>query len=162
VEIDFLKFEIKPKQQTMDQILDSPVSTQKTLTYAGFWIRVGAYIIDAILLSVVNVALSFMFLSNLGDISTIIIYYCITIGIGVAYMAGMESSERQATFGKLAVGIKVGNETGERISFGNAVGRYFAKIISGLLLCIGFMMVGWDDKKQGMHDKMAGTIVYFG
>jgi uncharacterized RDD family membrane protein YckC len=145
----------------MDQILDSPVNDQKTLTYAGFWIRVGAYIIDAILLSVVNVALSFMVLSNMGDISTIVIYYCVTIGIGVAYMAGMESSERQATFGKMAVGIKVGNELGERISFGNAVGRYFAKIISGLLLGIGFMMVGWDDKKQGMHDRIAGTTVFF-
>ncbi len=85
----------------------------------------------------------------------------ISIAIGLAYFAGFESSEKQATLGKQAVGIKVGNANGEQITFANALGRYFGKIISGLLLGIGFMMVGWDDRKQGIHDKLADTYVFY-
>ena len=72
----------------------------------------------------------------------------------------MESSANQGTVGKMAMGIKVGDAKGNVISTGNAVGRYFAKIISGLLLCIGYLMILWDDKKQGIHDKLADTYVY--
>ena len=61
----------------------------------------------------------------------------------------------------MAVGIKVGDQNGEQISFGNALGRYFSKILSALILLIGFMMVGWDEKKQGLHDKIAGTFVFY-
>ena len=61
----------------------------------------------------------------------------------------------------MAVGIKVGNENGERISAGNAAGRFFGKILSGLILYIGYMMAGWDKKKQALHDKLAGTYVFY-
>lgn len=81
--------------------------------------------------------------------------------IGFVYFAVMESSERQATLGKLIVGIKVGDSNGGQLSFGNAIGRYFAKILSGLLVCIGFMIAGWDPKKQGLHDKLANTYVFY-
>ena len=72
----------------------------------------------------------------------------------------MESSAKQATLGKLAVGIKVGKENGEKLSFGNALGRYLSKILSAITLCIGFMMVGWDKKNQALHDKIAKTYVF--
>jgi len=71
----------------------------------------------------------------------------------------MESSESQATLGKRAVSIKVTDMNGNRISFGRATGRDFAKIISGLPLFIGFMMAGWTSKKQALHDMIAETLV---
>jgi uncharacterized RDD family membrane protein YckC len=146
--------------EPLDQILDTPVSQQQ-MRYAGFWIRVGAYLIDGILLAVVNVILGLVIGSSSGSLGTALLVNAISIGIGLAYFAGFESSEKQATLGKQAVGIKVGNVNGEQITFANALGRYFGKIISGLLLCIGFMMVGWDDKKQGIHDKLADTYVFY-
>ncbi|MGC4090180.1 MAG: RDD family protein [Polyangiaceae bacterium] len=76
------------------------------------------------------------------------------------YFAIMESSPRQATVGKLALGLAVTDENGRRIGFGRATGRYFAKIISSIILLIGFMMVGWTARKQGLHDLIAGTLVY--
>ena len=75
------------------------------------------------------------------------------------YHALMESSSYQATLGKMALGLKVTDSNGQQISFLTATGRYFAKIISALICCIGFMMAGWTQQKQGLHDMMAGTLV---
>lgn len=160
----------------MDQILDTQTYQQNRPTaYAGFWIRVAAAIIDGIILSVIFWILIFMlgalvlgagsgsdtdFSSPAAIAGGVAIYGLVLIGY-VLYYAIMESSVRQATLGKMAVGIKVGDQNGNRISFANALGRYFSKIISGLILYIGFMMVGWDDRKQGLHDKIAGTFVFY-
>jgi uncharacterized RDD family membrane protein YckC len=59
----------------------------------------------------------------------------------------------------MAVGIKVTDLAGNRISFLRALGRYVAKIVSFAILLIGFLMVGWTEKKQGLHDMIAGTLV---
>ena len=76
------------------------------------------------------------------------------------YFAGMESSARQATFGKSVMSLRVTNYEGQRISFSHATGRYFAKIISGLVpLAIGYIMAGFTEKKQALHDLIAGTLV---
>lgn len=75
------------------------------------------------------------------------------------YYAGMESSAQQATLGKLAVGMKVTDLTGRRISFLRATGRYFAKLISALTLCIGYAMVAFTARRQALHDKIAETLV---
>jgi uncharacterized RDD family membrane protein YckC len=79
--------------------------------------------------------------------------------IGWLYFALLESSERGATVGKMAMGLRVVTDKGERLSFMNATGRYFAKIISAIILCIGFIMIGFTDKKRGLHDMIAGTLV---
>jgi uncharacterized RDD family membrane protein YckC len=71
----------------------------------------------------------------------------------------MESSSKQGTLGKTIVGIKVTDSNGDRLSFGRAAGRYFASIVSGLTLGIGFMMAGWTSKKQTLHDMIANTLV---
>jgi len=60
----------------------------------------------------------------------------------------------------MALGLVVADEMGQRISFGRATGRYFAKILSSLILLIGFFMIGWTARKQGLHDMIAGTLVY--
>ena len=71
----------------------------------------------------------------------------------------MESSPKQATLGKMALSIVVTDLEGKRISFGKATGRYWGKIISGLILCIGYFMAGFTEKKQAFHDMMAGCLV---
>lgn len=79
--------------------------------------------------------------------------------VGWLYAALMESSASQATIGKRALGLKVTDENGQRISFGKATGRHFGKIISTIIILIGYLMMLWDEKKQTLHDKMAGTLV---
>ena len=69
-------------------------------------------------------------------------------------------SAKQATLGKMAVGIYVTNERGERIGFGRATARYVASILSALILGIGYLMVAFTDRKQGLHDMIAGTLVF--
>ena len=76
-----------------------------------------------------------------------------------AYFAIMESSSKQATLGKMAMGIVVTDKNGRRISFGRAVGRNLGKIISGIILYIGYLMIAFTEKKQGLHDMMAGCVV---
>ncbi len=145
-----------------EQILDAPAGVGKQLNYAGFWIRVAAAILDSMLLYAVFFGLAFLFMDGLTSVGVNVTLQLIFAAAGIIYFAGMESSSRQATLGKMAVGIKVGNAQGQQLSFGNALGRYFSKIISALVLYIGFMMVGWDKNKQGLHDKIAGTYVFYG
>ncbi len=76
------------------------------------------------------------------------------------YNALMESSATQGTLGKMALGIIVTDMNGDRISFGKATGRFFGKIISSLILCIGFLMCAWTENKQCLHDMMAGCLLY--
>ena len=143
--------------EPLDQILDAPVSPQQELRYAGFWIRVAAYLIDYVLMIVLVLILGFS-VGSLGQFAIFLVYIVVYVG----YMCGFESSEKQATPGKMAVGIKVGKANGDKISFANALGRLLGKILSGFFFCIGYMMVGWDDRKQGIHDKLADTYVFYG
>lgn len=83
----------------------------------------------------------------------------ITLGIPWLYYALMESSVKQATLGKMALGIVVTDLAGNRISFGRATGRYWAKLISALTLLAGFVMAGFTAKKQALHDMIAGCLV---
>ncbi|QZH74048.1 MAG: RDD family protein [Erythrobacter sp.] len=141
------------------------------MPYAGFWIRVGAYLIDAILLGIVGAVIGGIFGATGGmtatdpnDVmgATSPLLNLVSIAIGVAYFGGMESSSWQATLGKKACGLIVTDTNGNRISLGKAIGRYFAKILSALILLIGFIMVAFTDKKQGLHDMLAGTLVLKG
>jgi uncharacterized RDD family membrane protein YckC len=75
------------------------------------------------------------------------------------YYALMESSSKQATLGKLALGIVVTDLGGNRVSFGRATGRYFGKIVSGMIMCIGYIMAGFTERKQALHDIMASCLV---
>lgn len=75
------------------------------------------------------------------------------------YRAVMECSPRQATLGKMLLKIQVTDCAGHRVSFGRATARHFSKIISTMLLLIGFLMVAWTKKKQALHDKIAGCLV---
>lgn len=156
----------------MNSILDAPVIAEQKLEYAGFWIRFVAYIIDYIVLGVVDTVLSFAIIgSSMGMVMSddytglggmLAVYYLIVLVINLGYFVLLESSSRQATLGKMAVGIKVGDELGQRISGMNALGRSLSKLLSGIILGIGYIMAAFDVRKQSLHDKIANTVVYYG
>lgn len=143
----------------MDLILDDPQQEKKILEPAGFWIRVASFIIDYIIIQVIIFMLALVS-SSLWDRMPGGVLLGV-IGIYVIYFAVLESSELQATVGKAIVGLKVYDSGMNRLSFANSLGRTFSKFLSFIILCIGFMMVGWDDKKQGLHDKIANTYVFY-
>ncbi len=140
--------------------------------YAGFWMRFAAAIIDGLILAVGGGVLGAIVGgviggvmgssgSSINEIQVVaqIAGYIISVILGWLYEALMESSAKQATLGKLAVGIKVTDMLGARISFGRASGRHFGKIVSGLICGIGYFMAGFTDKKQALHDSMADCLV---
>jgi uncharacterized RDD family membrane protein YckC len=131
----------------------TPSMPAQTAAYAGFWRRVGGLLIDSILLSIVLTPLYLAFRDQLATWSAL------QTGISWLYSALMESSARQATLGKMALGIVVTDMEGNRIGFGRATGRYFAKIISGLILGIGYLMAAFTQRKQALHDIIVGTLV---
>jgi uncharacterized RDD family membrane protein YckC len=154
-------------------------------TYAGFWLRLAAMLIDGILLSVFAYVLIFFFgilgfgaiaasgkldqeslMNSEPDPALIATFIGLYLGFiliytiaGWLYYALMESSANQATLGKKALGIVVTDLEGDRITFLQATGRYFGKIVSAMILYIGFIMAGFTDKKQALHDIMASTLV---
>ena len=133
------------------------------VAYGGFWIRVVAYIIDAILVSLVlGIVMSvfgvkYMDFENPENIDPTA--NLLSILVFWLYFALMESSERGATVGKMAMGLRVVTGDGKRLSFLNATGRYFAKILSAMIFCIGYIMVGFTERKRGLHDMIANTLV---
>lgn len=131
--------------------------------YAGFWMRVVAYFLDFVIAVVSGGVLGAITGLLLGAFISVEGIRAVSIVIGLTwgwlYFALSESSSWQATPGKLALGLLVVDQYGKRIGFGRATGRYFAKIISGLTLLIGYMMAGWTIRKQTLHDLMAGAYV---
>lgn len=141
-----------------------PTFQEMPLLHAGFWMRVASYIVDSIITSVALFVVLFIILMITGvdranyqeTGSAIDLLFVIAVWL---YFALFESSSLQATPGKLALGLRVTDDQGRRIGFGRATGRYFGKIISGLILGIGYMMAGWTRRKQALHDMMAGCCV---
>jgi len=136
--------------------------------YASFWVRVVAFLIDVLILSIPHFLLNrltghdrsdgfFMRTGSFGYAYTD--WNFTTIVFDWLYFSLQESSPAAATLGKRALGLAVIREEGGRISFGQATGRYFGRILSTIILFIGLLMVLWTDRRQGLHDKMAGTIV---
>jgi uncharacterized RDD family membrane protein YckC len=136
---------------------------------AGFWLRLVAFVIDSIILAVVFMGIiwSWDYFSGLaskiekmiGLAAVVRVYSIILVIFNWLYFAIQESSGKQGTLGKMMVGIKVTDLNGNRISFGRATGRLFAKNVSMAILFIGFIMAGLTRTKQSLHDMMAGTWV---
>lgn len=133
--------------------------------FAGFWIRVGAYLIDYVILTIAGFIAMFLLGLALGIFAGVP-----SVGSGVGlflawflfpwlYAALFESGPRQATLGKQAVNLKVTDLGGNRISFGRATGRYFAEWITALTILIGYLMTAFTAKRQSLHDLIAGTVV---
>lgn len=134
------------------------------MNFAGFWIRFVALLIDSIILAIVSILIGFVlgiFLGILGAEPEQAAVAGNIIGIVIAwlYFALQESSPKQATIGKQAMGISVSDLNGDRITFSRATGRYFAKILSGIIFLIGYIMAAFTEKRQALHDMIAGTVV---
>jgi uncharacterized RDD family membrane protein YckC len=143
--------------------------------YAGFWIRFCAAFIDGILLALIGAVLGLILGFVIGmmmgargaaiediEATAELIGNILGFFMNWIYYAAFESSVKQATPGKMAVGIVVTAEAGQRISFGRATGRHFAKILSAIILLIGFIMAAFTERKQALHDIIAGTLVTYG
>ena len=139
--------------------------------YGGFWIRVVATLIDFIAISIVTLPVSVIIRVLTGiaghavamptpgvEAASLIISGSFDALATWLYAALLESSSYQATLGKMALGLKVTDLDGHRISFARATGRHFAKLLS-ICFFIGFIMVGFTRFKQGLHDMVAGTLV---
>ena len=140
--------------------------------YGGFWIRVVAFIIDAIIVRVVLAPVGAIFglgglaMGGFGHGGFLPLHLLgggvmllLTVAGSWLYEAFMLSSGYQATLGKMIFGMKVTDLNGQRISFERATGRHFAKWLSSIILFIGYIMVGFTERKQGLHDMLAGTLV---
>ncbi|WP_372524803.1 RDD family protein [Piscinibacter sp.] len=134
------------------------------LEYAGFWIRVWASIIDTILVLLLTTPLMVMFygrdyaLNSMGGgmrpLELVITWVLPAIAVIAFWRA------RLATPGKMAIGAKIVDAaTGEAPSTGQLVGRYLGYFVSAIPLCLGLVWVAFDPRKQGWHDKLAGTVV---
>ena len=146
----------------------------QTAQYATFWHRLGAYLIDYILITLITCPLSILMgvmgavaeqsgeAAQAASAGVSVLMYAIAIVAGWLYHALMESSSWQGTVGKRVLGIRVTDLDGNRINFGRATGRYFGKIISSLICLVGFIMVLFTERKQGLHDMMASTLVLMG
>lgn len=158
------------------EVLDARVrSRQRSRAsddYAGFWLRLVATLVDGFILGIMVFVVFLIFGGilfaiqgggggNGGPAEAIIglLIWGFSIALPWLYSAYQESSETQATIGKRMLGIRVTDLNGNRISFGQASGRHFGKILSNLVCSIGFLMAGFTEKKQALHDMLAGTLV---
>ncbi len=159
--------ELNPYAAPASKIAESPgLDASQYVGYAGFWRRFCALFVDNLLIGIVEVMIFFvagiaMGMTGNQDNPTpfMIVAYLLIFILVMGYFPGMESSSYQATLGKMAMGIKVTDLYGRRISFGKACGRFFGKILSAIILYIGFIMAGFTEKKQALHDIIAGTLV---
>lgn len=142
--------------------------------YGGFWRRVVAFIVDGLIVGGVMLPFGMgLGLAQLNAImsdeltaealyaliATSMFVWFIRVIVSWLYGAGFESSKFQATPGKMLLGLKVTDLEGRRVTFLRATGRAVGKWLSGLILCIGYILVAFTDRKQGLHDLIAGTLV---
>jgi len=131
--------------------------------YVGFWARVGASLIDSILMAIILVPFARLFGVGM-DIESALRFdspaNIMVNGILPAIAVILFWMYRQATPGKMLIGAKIVDEkTLGKPSTGQLIGRYFAYYLSTIVLLLGFVWVGLDARKQGWHDKLAGTLV---
>jgi uncharacterized RDD family membrane protein YckC len=168
----------------MENLSEKPLYEKKT-QYAGFWIRFAACLLDGIIISIpltviFLVLFYFIFASSgaldvLSDpaaidggftdqqmitfLSTYIIVLLVSIIVPIFYYAGMHASKWQATVGKKLLKLKVTDLQGNRISFWRGLGRYLAMVFISSIFYIGYIIAAFTDKKQSLHDLIAGTVV---
>lgn len=155
-----LKYSEAPVSQETEIWGQTPYNSQSPVAnnffaeqtqYAGFWIRLGAYLIDVVITFVPLYLIQLVIPNPLSIVSTIV--YAL-------YAAILAGPFRGATPGKKVLGLRVVDELGNTPGFGQLFLRYsLGYFISGIILAIGFIMIGTGEQKQGLHDKMFGTYV---
>jgi len=128
--------------------------------YAGFWLRFAAYLIDSIVLFVIQMALAAaVILMDPGDLRAFLNVAPVGWALTWAYFAVLESSPLQGTVGKHALGLYVADVYGDPIGLGRASARYLLKLLSTFLLMAGWIMAAFTPRKQALHDLVARTVV---
>jgi uncharacterized RDD family membrane protein YckC len=139
----------------------APVAPQMQVRYAGFWIRFVAAFIDGLILSIPQAIVRvFVTVANFGTMY-VIASNVLSFLITWAYYVFM-TNNYQATLGKKAVGIMVISSKPERLTLNQVLLREtVGKIVSALTIAIGYIMAGFTEKKQALHDMIAGTVVVY-
>ena len=136
--------------------------------YKGFWIRLVAALIDGIVLAIIVIFLAVLSLlffgATLGEGAGLGMFFLVLILASLAtilYKPIMEASGYQGTFGKYVLGLKVVDKNGQRITMTSSFLRTILYIIGAqaFLLCLGVVMIGFTEYKQGLHDILANTYV---
>jgi uncharacterized RDD family membrane protein YckC len=148
------------------QKLAEGASIRMGLRFAGFWRRFGAVVLDALLLWVVNTVVQLIVIGTFVQtveadqfsLWSIALVYIIGFATGACYEAGLVA-KYGATFGKMACNVKVVAPDGGPISFGRALGRHFAKYLSSIILCIGYIIAAFDEEGRTLHDHLCNTRV---
>ncbi len=150
------------------QKLKEGMSVSGAMEFAGFWLRFGAKFIDWIIVGVANTILSFaagiiMFpaLSSPDSLAAVILPFILQLfqfAITAVYTTWF-LGKYAATPGKMACGIKVVTGDGDKVSYLRALGRYFAEMLSAIILCIGYIMAAFDEQKRALHDRICDTRV---
>ena len=140
---------------------DSSVKLMMRTTYAGFWIRFLAVLVDGLLFNIALFVVAFVI--GLADPSNVETSTVVVVIISIIphwlYFTVLESSTWQGTIGKRLFSIRVTDLSGRQISFARANGRYFGKFVSALILGMGYVIVAFTDRKQALHDTMASCLV---
>lgn len=134
--------------------------------YAGFWLRLVAMLIDGAVILIVMWIIGLVLGVNFAtleptdaELRRITFLELATAFVAWIYYAVMESTGAQATIGKLFMGLYVTDTQGNRISFGRASLRYWAKIISTVIILVGYLMAAFTRQKQGLHDIISSCLV---
>ena len=151
---------------TFVQKIKEGVSIAGALDYAGFWRRFGALMLDGFIMGTVNMILyvpMVMVAAGAGKDPTVaaalhLVIMLLQIVLAAAY-ATWFVGKYGATPGKMAFKMKIVSSEGDKISYGRAIGRHFATMISGMTMSIGYLMAAFDDEKRTLHDRICDTRV---
>ncbi|MCO5231676.1 MAG: RDD family protein [Chitinophagales bacterium] len=130
--------------------------------YAGFGLRLIAYFIDAIVLSIILKLLSLVFGFDFNTEISKVTYSpggLVAFLVSISYFVYFETGIHQATIGKRMMDLKVIKQDGTPLSKVDSIFRYLGKILSAIIFLIGYIMVIFDDKKRALHDRIASTYV---
>jgi uncharacterized RDD family membrane protein YckC len=126
--------------------------------FAGFWIRVGAEGIDAIVLSLITIVPTMVLAFQVPETTIQIVGFFVSM----VYYTIFQASGWQATPGKRLLGLHLMTADGERVGVARSFARFWGLILSGVLLCIGYLMVAFTQEKTGLHDLLCNTRVVHG
>ena len=154
------------------QKLREGVTLSPTTRFAGFWIRVGASLIEFIIALAIGWVMSLIIYQFFPKPHLIpgtrhfdygvgyFLQLILSLSFGIGYYVWFIGTYG-ATLGKMACGIKVVMSDGSKIGYGRAFGRYWAQGLSAIIFCIGYLMVGPDKEKRALHDRICNTRVIY-
>lgn len=162
------------KPIVLQRIREGDVTVKSNQRFAGFWIRLVARMIDNVITSIAGYIFQIPMLAVMASMgsdpaklnwwlfgSTAAFAVIMSI-VAAGYYEAWFLVKKGATPGKMILGLKVVRARGGEFRWGLAWGRYFAHLLSGLTMYVGYFMAGWDEEKRALHDRICDTRVVFG